>query len=430
MANAFEISQIVTKAGLTAFEFLTPFTKTIMDKSKEFGNFSSKAKKTGKTIEVSKPVRLKAEGGIGSLDASFSAQDWVEDSTPLSINGYAKVHLAFPTIDQTLDLTADHKAIIKECGEAMAYSVEEDMIANTINTLPFGVLGGTTGLVFDDATEGLAIMKENGCMLSDKWIIAPQTVHSALTNSNRVTFNPASTVSQQYKDGVVQGTAAGFSWVNSEFVPVFTNGTAFDAGEASAAAAFDGTTGYTVLGAMDGATTDGANTVVIDGVEASTTITAGTIIKIAGVTSVNPRTYSIIGRPRTFCVAADATATGAGVLTLTLTEKIYDGSGVATWQNVSALPADGAVVSYLGKASTSYRQAFAYTKETFMKAFCRLTEPMDNSKFAQQINKDGVICRGYAGYDHEVDENVVRLDSAYGVAGGRLEWGVRYLQEI
>lgn len=430
MPNSYEISQIVTKAGLTAFEFLTPFTKTIMDKSKDFGNFSTKAKKTGKTIEVDKPVRMKSTGGIGSMDASFDPQDWVEDTTPLTINGYRKMHTAFPTIDQSLELTADLKAVIKECGESMAYGVEEDMIANSVNKMPFGVLGGTTGLVLDDATEALAIMKENGCPLTDKWIIAPQVVHSALTNSNRVVFNPTSAVSQQYKTGVVEGHAAGFNWVNSEFVPVITLGSAFLGSAADADAAFDSATGYTSLGVMNGATLNGASTILVDGIEASTTIKAGTILKIDGLTSVNPRTFTIIGRPRTFCVAADAAVSAGGAATITLTEAIYDASGVATFQNVSALPADGAAVSFLGKASTSYRQAFAYTKETFMKAFCRLTDPMDGSKFSQQMNKDGIITRGYAGYDHETDDNVVRLDSAYGVAGGRLEWGVRFFQEI
>ena len=90
-------------------------------------------------------------------------------------------------------------------------------------------------------------------------------------------------------------------------------------------------------------------------------IPAGTLIKLTnGSTDINwvvPDTFVDTGTPATFRVVSTVTADGSGNATLTLTEPLIGpltGAGASTngYQNVTALPVDGAVITVLNNVAT------------------------------------------------------------------------------
>lgn len=423
MANQIQLSTLIYNAALPAFDYKAPFIGSITDRSNLF-NQPVSVKKPGYTVEVSKPVRTKSSGGIGSMDTSFVAGDWAEETAPLTINGYRKSHLSFNVLENTLELNDGQKEVLKQVVEDLAIQSEEDMLQNSVHLIPNAVLasGVDDQAVFSDVAKMAPIMKGYGCLDGDIRFMASSQLHSNISVSNGVRFNPAAAISDQYKTNLVKGMAAGMNWYESELVPIHTNGTANDGAQ--------GADGYTPLGTVTAIPTVKTNTLAVEGIAVNGTITKGTIIRIADVKQINLRTFQPNGAVRTFAVAETVTSV-AGAVTLTLTEVFDDGSATATTQTITALPQVGAVVSFLGETGASYRQAFAYTKPTFMKASAQIVKPYGDANDAQVKKMDnGLYLFSFFGWDNDLGNNVVRADTSYGIAGGRLEWGCRLLEKI
>jgi hypothetical protein len=423
MANQITLSNIIYKAAIPAFDYKAPFTGSITDRSELF-NQPMSLKKAGYTVNVSKPVRTKSSGGIGSMDTTFSAGDWAEEETPLNINGYRKNHLNFNVLEATLELSHDQKSVVKQLVEDLAIQTEEDMLANSVYQIPNAILasGIDDKATLSDAGKIAPIMKALGCLDSDIRFLASSDTHSRIVDSSGVRFNPATAISDQYKTNLVKGMAAGMNWYESEILPIHTNGGATDGAV--------GADGYTPLGTVAAIPTVKTNTLAIEGTGTNGTITAGTVIRIANVNGINLRTFKTTGQVRTFAVLEDATSV-AGDVTLTVSEVFDDGSDTATTQTITALPQVGAVVSYLGEVSTSYREGFAYTKPTFMKASAQIVKPYGDANDAQVKKMDnGLYLFSFFGWDNDAGANVLRADTCYGIAGGRLEWGCRLFEKI
>jgi len=423
MANSFKTTDLVVKAALKMFQFDAPFISTTRDYSKYFGNVSGSSRKTGLSIAVPKPNRFFVEGGKGSLDASYSKQDINEATVDLAVDSYHKVHVEATSIESKLQLDDWMGDIVKPSTEAIVAKVEADH-SLIINQVPNAVLAGITGLNLDDAGEALTILRENGAPTSGLKILAPQRLHSSMVSNTSTLFNPTKQVSMQYIRGYM-GTANGFDWMVSELLPAFKNGTANDG-------AFDSATGRTPLGAVSGAVTNGSNSIAVEGIAAGTTIKAGTVVEIVGVNAINPLTFEDNGRVRQFCVAEDVTVV-ANAATIVLTEKIVDVSGAnsqpKTFANAASLPADGVVISFVGEADATYKQAVAYDRDAFIRTFVELVKPEGGQKYAQKREK-GVSARTIRDYDKDVDANVYRLDCLSGNAIGRPEFAVRLFQKI
>ena len=119
---------------------------------------------------------------------------------------------------------------------------------------------------------------------------------------------------------------------------------------------------------VNGASQTGT-TLNIDGATISGTdfLKKGDVFTIANVFSVNPRTYQTTGMLQHFVVTADVDSDGAGLVVLTISPEINDGTlttldaegnnvSLAGFQNVTAAPADNAAITVLGTAATTYRQ--------------------------------------------------------------------------
>lgn len=143
---------------------------------------------------------------------------------------------------------------------------------------------------------------------------------------------------------------------------------------------------------------------------------AGDVFTIADVYAVNPvpgeGTTGKTAMPylQQFVVKSDASSDGSGDATLTISPAIIT-SG--PYQTVSAAPADNAVITVMGTASTAYPQNIGFHKNAFALVTCPLEMP-DGAAFKARESHNGLSIRVIKDYDIDSDEDIIRLDILYG----------------
>ena len=150
---------------------------------------------------------------------------------------------------------------------------------------------------------------------------------------------------------------------------------------------------------------------------------AGDVFTVAGVFAVNPVTKATMPYLQQFTVTANATA-AAGAATLTISPPMI-ASGA--FQTVSAAPANGAAVSWLGTASTSYAQNMAFHKNAFALTVVPMEMPAGAVTPTRQSYK-GLSVRLIPYYDGTNDISNYRLDVLYGVDAIDPRLAVRFAQ--
>lgn len=163
-------------------------------------------------------------------------------------------------------------------------------------------------------------------------------------------------------------------------------------------------------------------TLAVDGLTSGHTVKKGEIFTIANVYAVNPASHETLTFLRQFVVMEDATANGSGQIGAL---KYYPpivvagtGSGEAdtntAFATASAVPADNAVVTWLGTASSTMRVKAAWEKRAIQLVSARLATPMsDTSSFATD-EETGISIRYWRGSDIATGKHIHRWDMIYG----------------
>ena len=136
---------------------------------------------------------------------------------------------------------------------------------------------------------------------------------------------------------------------------------------------------------------------------------AGDVFTIANVNMVNAKTKATTGIAQQFVVVSDVNST-AGAATLTISPPIIE-SG--PHQTVTAAPANGAAITVVGTASTSYRQNIVMHKNAMALAIVPLEMPQAAYGGSRQSYKN-ISVRIIPGYDQTNDVSKWRMDLLYG----------------
>jgi hypothetical protein len=148
--------------------------------------------------------------------------------------------------------------------------------------------------------------------------------------------------------------------------------------------------------------------------------TAGMVFTLAGVYAVHPETKQTLSSLQQFVVGAGSTTTN-----IVYSPAIYSSASGAL-QNVSALPATTAAVTFVGSASTAYAQSLMYHRDAFQ--FVTTDLPiMDDAIKCVNKTQEGLSMRFWMGSDIRNDEQLLRLDCLYGFAALRPEWACRMI---
>jgi hypothetical protein len=220
-------------------------------------------------------------------------------------------------------------------------------------------------------------------------------------------FNPTDTISKQFKNGMMGMGVLGFEEVNmSQSIKQHTTGSR------SASAS--------TLVKTPGVTSEGSETILLEQGSVVTTIKAGDVFTISGCNAVNPQTRESTGSLFQFVALTDSTAVG-GTWTVTVAAMYSAAHALAT---MSALPATGGVVTFVGAASTQYAQNLVYHKDAITFATADLLLPQGVDMAARAVH-NGISLRVVRQYDINNDRLPCRIDVLYGFSTIRPQMACR-----
>lgn len=296
---------------------------------------------------------LAARGSFPTVGSAPTYGNYTEPTAQLTIT--KKFRQAIPVSQQDLTLAITGKQMesrgILSGAKIMARQIDQYlgglMLAGSSQVIGTPGTPSTGTALLDRFVEAGALLDDRNVTMGDRYAIIPQSVRQNLVSANRTLFNPNTKIAEIWKSAQI-GDYAGIGFAASSLLPS-------DRATAPASA-------VTVSGAGQSAGTVWAQTWSLN--VAGTTgqiVRAGSLITISNSgTVINwciPDTFQDSGRPAVFRVLADATFAGSAA-TLTLSEPLIgplDGSGNSTngYQNVTALPANGATITFLNSVATA-----------------------------------------------------------------------------
>ena len=397
MANSILTIDMITRKALEILENNLVITRNVNRQYDD--SFAVEGAKIGSTLRIRLPDRALVTDG-----AALQVQDDNEQFTTLTVASQKHIGINFTSAELTMQLDDFAERVLKPRISQLASSIDAD-VANAYKNI-FASVGtpGTvpsTSLVLLQAQQKL---NENAAVMSPRYATVNPAANAGLVEGMKGLFNPTTTISNQFKNGMMGMGVLGFEEVNmSQSIKQHTTG--------------DYGTAITVTSTV---TTEGQSTLPISFTGSSKTWNVGDVFTIAGVNAVNPQTRESTGSLQQFVVTA--AATGSSTATLSISPALYSASqALAT---VSALPASGAVVTMLGAAATQYSQNLIYHKDAITFATADLLLPQGVDMASRQVH-NGISMRVVRQYDINNDRLPCRIDVLYGFSTIRPQMAVR-----
>jgi hypothetical protein len=161
-------------------------------------------------------------------------------------------------------------------------------------------------------------------------------------------------------------------------------------------------------------------TLNLSGLGASTTIKDGEVFTIAGVNAYDNRLGASLGRLQQFRVIGDTAVAGGGTATVRIFPAIIvPGTGTAgdvgvnnAFGTVTAVPANTAVVTFIGAASTALKPRFIIQKQAIIVNTADLIMPATGIGSRKQLTKVPLSVRMWQNSDFATGKHSVRFDVA------------------
>lgn len=402
MANNILTIDMITRKALEIFENSLALTRNVNRQYDD--SFAVEGAKIGSTLRIRLPDRALVTDG-----AALQVQDENQQYTTLTVSSQKHIGLNFTTAEMTMQLDDFAELVLKPRISQLAATVDAD-VANVFKQ--FGNTVGTPGttpatsLVMLQANQKL---NEGAVPENQRYLTVNPAANAALVEGMKGLFNPVSTISKQFKSGMMGEGILGFDEINmSQSIKQFTTGSRT-------------ATGGTLSAAV---TTEGATTIPVTGAGNSATIKQGDVFTVADCYAVNPQTRESTGSLYQFVALADVTLNGSGAGNVTV-YPIYSASNALA--TVDVLPQSGKAVTFVGAASTQYPQNLFYNKNAIAFATADLLMPKGVDMASRQVH-NGISMRIVRQYDINNDRMPCRVDVLYGYnairpeAGGRM-WG-------
>jgi len=286
---------------------------------------------------------------------------------------------------------------------------------------------GTPGnpvVTYDDAASGYTRLKEEGVDDSDLAYVFNFFDKQKL--GSNVIYNitggqpmPAGT----YRRGF-QGEIGGINTLFTQQLPVLTTGSR----SATAGTVTNANSNVNYAAVAKAGTVNGlrlTQTLVVGNLGANATVEAGAVFTMAGVFAYDQRKQALVNpaRLQQFTVVSAATADGTGAATLTIfPAMIVPGSGTGDNVNintahatVNAAPAAGALMTFVGAASTSYGPRLIIQKEAMVVNTVPLILPASDTSMRRKLSKIPLTVRMWQHSDFNTGVHGVRFDVALNV---------------
>lgn len=364
----------------------------------------------GSKVYVKRPPEFIIRKG-----ATAQTQNVIEGEAEVNLDQQVGVDVEFTSIEETLNLDSLLKSKILDAQMATIATEIDMQLIDRVKE--FNNWVGTPGQLVDSPADFFKApqrLDEMAVPMNDRnAILTPADGYamagSLLTNAAQVNSDIAKTALEKAKIPILGNTKP----YMSQTVPTLTtgsrtNGTVSGAGQTSAYVDVKSTM---------------TQTLNVAGLGAAGTVKKGEVFTIAGVSAVNPRTkQTVVGVLQQFVALADATADGAGAAALTVFPAIIT-SGA--YQNVSAAPANGAAVTWLGSASTAYSQNAAFHKTAIKLVSAKLIMPYSGEADYATDPETGLTIRYWRYSDGTNDTHNHRFDVIFGTVNLDRRLGTR-----
>ena len=355
-------------------------------------NFAKDGAKIGDTLRIRKPPKYTVRTG-----RVMSAQNATETSVSLPVTNQKGVDLDFTSAEFTMSIDKFSDRFLRPSMTVLASVIDNDALSMTLDVANSVGTPGTTPatyLVWANANAKLdnALAPRDG----NRTAILDPNAMAATVDGLKGLFEAGDAIADQYRSGVMK-RAIDLKWAIDQNVRTLTTGTHY------------GTCSVT------GTTATGATTLAIDwtGGTATDTFTKGEVFTIGSVFDVNDETKATLTNLKQFTITSNTTGATSQALTLPISPTIY-GPTSAGLQNVSALPANNAAITFFGTTSaTVYPQNLVFHKDAFTFATADLKLPTSQQMASRKV-MDGISMRIWEGADIVNDAWPVRSDVLYG----------------
>jgi hypothetical protein len=391
MSNSLATCSILAKEALAVLENMLTFASNVnRDWEDEFLSNQKRGYSPGQTINIKKPPRYTYRAGRVAVP-----QATVESTIALTLS-QGGTDLNFTGAERTVSVQQMEGKL-----QAAMATVANEIDRQGCQLARFATFNaiGTPGTL--PTTQALALAAVTGVNQRLDEMAAPRdrqrafimnpALNGATVQGFAGMFNGQTTLTEQFRKGMMVDSL-GLSYAMDQNIDTHTNGTAVVGTNTVSGA---GQTGSTIT------------TAALNG-----TVTKGTKVTFAGVFAVNPQSRVSTATLAQFTVTADA-ANGA-------TSLLISPAIVATgaFQNVSASPGAGAIITIFGVASGSYAANVGFHKDAFTLACVPMYAPPSGKgviDVAQESYK-GMNLKVTEFYDGVNDNYIIRFDVLFGWA--------------
>ena len=398
MSNTLLTIDMITRKALEILENNLVLTRNVNRQYDD--SFAVEGAKIGSTLRIRLPDRALVTDG-----AALQVQSDNEQFTTLTVASQKHIGVNFTSAELTMQLDDFAERVLKPRISQLASSIDAD-VANSFNSIyqSVGTPGTTPGtsLVLLQAQQKL---NEAAATMMPRYATVNPAANAALVEGMKGLFNPTSTISSQFKNGMMGEGVLGYDEINmSQSIKQFTTGTRTN-------------------GAVNGTvSTQGADSIALDNLGNAGTLKKGDVFTIAGVFAVNPQTRESTGALQQFVVTANVTANAGGEATVDIAPSIYTSANALA--TVDSFPQNNAVVTFLGAANTAYPQNLVYHRDAISFATADLLLPQGVDMASRQVH-NGISMRVVRQYDINNDRMPCRIDVLYGYSVIRPEMAVR-----
>jgi len=400
MAQSLLTIDMITNKALEILENNLVITRNVNRQYDD--SFAVEGAKIGDTLRIRLPDRALVTDG-----AALQVQEVNQQFTTLTIASQKHIGVNFTSAELALSMDDFADRVLKPRVSQLASSIDAD-VANAYKDI-FQSVGtpGTvpaTSLVLLQAQQKL---NEAAAVMSPRYATVNPAANAGLVEGMKGLFNPTSTISRQFKNGMMGEGILGYEEINmSQSIKVHTTGSALRS---------DTPIVKTTL-------TNGATKLTLDNVTDGNTLVPGDVFTIAGVFAVNPQTRESTGSLQQFVVQNTVTSASTEFLDVEFTPAVY--APTQALATVSKLPAANDVVTYLGAASTGYPQNLVYHKDAITFATADLLLPQGVDMASRKVH-NGISMRIVRQYDINNDRMPCRIDVLYGYSVIRPQMGCR-----
>ena len=398
MANTLLTIDMITRKALEILENNLVLTRNVNRQYDD--SYAVEGAKIGTTLRIRLPDRALVTDG-----AALQVQDDNEQFTTLTVASQKHIGVNFTTAEMTMQLDDFAERVLKPRISQLAASIDADVANSFLNMYQAVGTPGTTPSSTAVLLAAQQKLNEAAAVMSPRYVTVNPAANAALIEGMKGLFNPVSTISAQFKNGMFGEGILGFDELNmSQSIKQFTTGSRSGA--------------HTITTTVSA---QGTSTIAITGT-GTQTIKKGDVFTIGSVFAVNPQTRESTGSLQQFVCTEDVAASGGAYAAVKISPAIYTSSNALA--TVDSFPQSGAAVTFLGGASTQYPQNLVYHKDAIAFATADLLLPQGVDMASRQVH-NGVSMRVVRQYDINNDRMPCRIDVLYGYSVIRPQMGVR-----